>query len=139
MGTLPNLTLHYGRFSLHRVRMRRVSNPEKKVAVWKAEEKGSDVNLACKMLEDGMDGAYEAAVVISNDTDLEWPIRTVRKRFGLPVVVIFPVCQGRRKPAANLRKVASKSIILDQEWLAVSQFPNPLIDARGEFTKPPGW
>jgi hypothetical protein len=32
--------------------------------VWKTEEKGSDVNLACYLLLDAFDGDCEAAVII---------------------------------------------------------------------------
>ena len=37
--------------------------------VLKTEEKGSDVNLATSLLLDGLDGLYESAVVISDDSD----------------------------------------------------------------------
>ena len=41
------------------------------------EEKGSDVNLAVHLLNDAWRGLFDAAVVISNDTDLVTPIRMV--------------------------------------------------------------
>ncbi len=40
------------------------------VEVWKTEEKGSDVNLASYLLLDAFRKESEAAVVISNDSDL---------------------------------------------------------------------
>lgn len=48
-------------------------NPE--VLVYHTEEKGSDVNLATRLILDGLDGLWEEAIVISNDSDLESPIR----------------------------------------------------------------
>jgi hypothetical protein len=43
--------------------------------VYHTEEKGSDVNLATRLILDGLDGLWEEAIVISNDSDLESPIR----------------------------------------------------------------
>jgi uncharacterized LabA/DUF88 family protein len=52
------------------------------------EEKASDVNLASHLLYDMLTGAVEAAVVISNDSDLRLPIRRARQR--VPVGVVNP-------------------------------------------------
>ena len=54
------------------------------------EEKGSDVNLASYMLMDGFDDDYELAVVVSNDSDLELPIRMARTRLGKQIGVFDP-------------------------------------------------
>ena len=43
------------------------------VATW--EEKGSDVNVASHLLVHVLSGDAEAAVVISNDSDLRWPVQ----------------------------------------------------------------
>jgi uncharacterized LabA/DUF88 family protein len=52
------------------------------------EEKGSDVNVASHMLLDLLDGSVDAVVVVSNDSDLAYPLREVRKR--VPVGLINP-------------------------------------------------
>ena len=44
------------------------------------EEKGSDVSLAAHLLNDAWKGLYDAAAVISNDTDLVTPIQMVAKQ-----------------------------------------------------------
>jgi hypothetical protein len=44
-------------------------NPE--VRVYQSEGNGSDVNLATHLIPDGVEGLYEQAVAISNDSDLE--------------------------------------------------------------------
>jgi len=46
--------------------------------VIKTEEKGSDVNLAVNMVNDGWQDKYDIAVVCSNDTDLIEAIKIVR-------------------------------------------------------------
>lgn len=58
------------------------------VSVARREEKGSDVNVAAHLLLDVLQGAVDAAVVISNDSDLEFPIREARQR--VPVGTINP-------------------------------------------------
>ena len=56
------------------------------VATW--EEKGSDVNVASHLLVDVLTGAADAAVVISNDSDLRWPVQETRRR--VPVGMVNP-------------------------------------------------
>ena len=48
------------------------------------EEKGSDVNLGAHLLNDAWKGLFDAAVVISNDTDLVTPIRMVTSSGASP-------------------------------------------------------
>ncbi len=55
-------------------------NGPRTVEVLDTEEKGSDVNLASYLLLDGFEDAYEMAVVVSNDSDLQLPITMVRDR-----------------------------------------------------------
>jgi hypothetical protein len=49
-----------------------------RVELW--EEKGADVNLASWMLYEGCSGAYDAAVVVSDDSDLLGPVRLIQER-----------------------------------------------------------
>lgn len=87
------------------------------------EEKGSDVNLAVHLLNDAWKGLFDAAVVISNDTDLETPIRIVSAELGKPV---FIVCPGRWQVAPKLRKAANYVRHVRDSHLKAAQFPNPL-------------
>ena len=139
LQTIPNLEIIYGHFLTHTVR-RRLANPapgEKLyVEVLKTEEKGSDVNLAAHLINDGCKGRYEVAVVISNDSDLLEPIKIVRHELGLDVGVINP---HHGRTSKELAREASfvKSI---RKWvLKESQFPPILQDAQGEIRKPPEW
>jgi len=52
------------------------------------EEKGSDVNVATHLTEDVCVGAIDAAVVVSNDSDLRLPVQRARTR--VPVGLINP-------------------------------------------------
>ena len=87
----PRLSLIEGTFLFKRRRLRLA--PEQKgapatVDVQVAEEKGSDVNLAVHLLHDGHLGRYDAAVVISNDSDLKLPVDLARQR--VPVGLVNP-------------------------------------------------
>ncbi len=52
------------------------------------EEKGSDVNLASHLLLDVLGGTIDAAVIVSNDSDLRFPVQQARKR--VPVGLVNP-------------------------------------------------
>lgn len=52
------------------------------------EEKGSDVNVASHLLLDVLGGTVDAAIVISNDSDLRFPIQQARNR--VPVGTVNP-------------------------------------------------
>ena len=52
------------------------------------EEKGSDVNVAAHLLVDVLTGVVDAAVVVSNDSDLEFPVSYARTR--VPVGLVNP-------------------------------------------------
>ena len=138
LDTLPNLSIHYGQFRETEVRMRTVSPPPNTVLVKKTEEKGSDVNLASYLLLDGFRHDYEAAIVITNDSDLVEPIRIVRKELGLKVVALIP-CGPTGRPSIEIRRVASKSKIIGLSNLPLCQFAPTLTDANGTITKPSTW
>ena len=57
-------------------------------SVARREEKGSDVNVASHLLIDVCSEAVDAAVIISNDSDLAFPVRWVRER--VPVGTVNP-------------------------------------------------
>lgn len=141
LETIPNLTIHYGMFLEKPVCMKLRNPPPNgpdKAWVLKSEEKGSDVNMACQMLVDAFDDAYEAAIVVTNDSDLVQPIQIVRRKFNKKVVALLPCCNGRPK-SVQLQTVASIARKVDPAHLAASQFPNQLGDANGVFHKPAGW
>lgn len=61
-----------------------------KVKVFLPEEKGSDVNLASHMLLDAFQNEYEVAVLVSNDSDLEEPMRIVTEVFNKKIILVQP-------------------------------------------------
>ncbi len=98
------------------------------------EEKGSDVNLAVHLLNDAWNGLFDAAAVISNDTDLVTPIRMVTAQRGKPV---FIVCPGRGQVAPQLSRAASYVRHVRPAQLRAAQLPNTLPGTA--ISKPAGW
>ena len=107
------------------------------VLVRHSEEKGSDVNLATRLLVDGFNGEYEQAVVVSNDADFAGAMRYVRDDLGLRVTLVNP---DRRNPSP--RDLSNAATYVKRMWkshLRGSQFPDTICDEIGVITKPTGW
>lgn len=68
------------------------------------EEKGSDVNLASHLIHDGWSGQYDVAVLVSNDSDLEEPMRIVTQELRKPIGL---VCPHDGKPVVHLARHAT--------------------------------
>jgi len=111
------------------------TNPPKKVWVDKTEEKGSDVNIAAHLLNDGFHGRYEVAVLVSNDSDLMEPVRIVRKEMNLPLGILNP----HQRHSVALKPLATFMKRIRQADVAACQFPPTMQDAKGQFHKPAAW
>ena len=138
LRTVPALSIHFGHFLAKRKRRPLAQQPRtgpRIVEVLDTEEKGSDVNLASYLLLDGFEDEYELAVVISNDSDLQLPIRLVTTRLKRQVGVFDP----SRRRSFELHSAASWYRPLRQGPLSASLFPDTLSDAQGQITKPVGW
>lgn len=106
------------------------------VSVARREEKGSDVNVASHLLIDTLQKRIDAAVVISNDSDLAYPITVVRTR--IPVGLVNP---SVNYTAGALR--SDRSLGVGDHWfysmieadLQHSQLPPHV----GRLTPPNGW
>ncbi len=138
LETIPNLTIHTGHYVSRPLRMRLANPPIERpatVEVIRDEEKGSDVNLATHLLLDAFKRDCQAAVVISNDSDLEEPVIVTQSELGLTVGVINP--HPPRSRSRALRPTFFKQI--RPAALRACQFPPVLTDAHGKIRKPAGW
>ena len=140
LATLPGYEAHFGVFRTG-VRRRPLATPTPgqptHVLIKNTEEKGSDVNLATRLLVDGFNGDYEQAVVVSNDADFAGAMRYIRDGLGLRVVLVNP--DARNVSPRNLQAAATYVKRLWRSHLRRSQFPETLTDDVGVITKPPGW
>jgi len=145
LKTLPNTEIILGEFRTRKTRAAVVTPPPITIEIYKREEKGSDVNLGAHLLLDAFQNRYEAAIVVTGDSDLLTPIKMVRDQLGKAVGILNPQrlngpnCPKRRS-SAGLHGVASfykKGITWAQ--LQDAQFANALEDQGGTFHKPPTW
>jgi hypothetical protein len=107
---------------------------------WKAEEKGSDVNLATALLADSAAHRFHEAWVMSNDADSTWPVERSQAEYGVWIGVVKP---GRpasyptpecRKDSWHLRRVAAEFRRLKKPQLAACQLPDTLLDTDVPIT-----
>jgi hypothetical protein len=108
---------------------------EENVQVVATEEKGSDVNLASRLLIDAFRRDCELAIVLTNDTDLVEPIRIARDELGIRVALLSP----SDSPARTLRDTVDVVKKVRHGPLHASQFPSVLGDDRGEIHRPRAW
>jgi hypothetical protein len=100
------------------------------------EEKGTDVNLATVLLMDVFNESVDAAVVISNDSDLALPIRIAR--CSVPVGVVNP---GSRPLAGKLQGSVYEGA-RGHWWARLTKDDyrhHQMPAVVGEFRKPPDW
>lgn len=146
---MRGVDIELGRFLQKTKRRPLVSNPRRQEEFHDTEEKGSDVNLATRLLVDYFleRDAYDAAIVVSNDSDLALPVTLLRQQ-GLPLGVVNP----HRKPTLQLwpRDLEAPHFGRKIEVADVtgSQLPDPVTDTTGRvllsragnpITKPPTW
>ena len=140
LATLPGFDSFYGVFRSG-VKRRPLAEPvtglPSYVLVRDSEEKGSDVNLATRLLVDGFNGEYEQAVVVSNDADFAGAMRYVRDDLGLRVTLVNP--DPRNTSPRELADAATYVKRLWKSHLRRSLFPDTLTDGIGTITKPAGW
>jgi len=139
LRTLPDFEIIYGHFLEHKISMplfESLSGITKYVNVMKTEEKGSDVNIAAHLINDGYKGLYQIAILVTNDSDLVEPIKIVQNDLKLAVGVLNP---RPATPSHELRKYAAFVKPIRQGVLAASQFPTLLKDKNGTFHKPAKW
>lgn len=131
----PKVSIHYGHYLRHEVRMENAVPPPPTVRVWKNEEKGSDVNLAVHLLNDAWLNAYDCGVVVSNDSDLCMAIDLAKTR-GKRIGLIPPLGRDRKMSGALgprmtfIRRLSTGS-------LAGSQLPNQIPGTT--IQKPATW
>jgi hypothetical protein len=100
------------------------------------EEKGSDVNVAAHLLLDVLGGAVDGALVVSNDSDLRFPVEQARSH--VPVGIVNP---SGNYLAGDLRGVATAGA--GGHWwarLTCTDLRNhQLPDPAGRYRRPAGW
>lgn len=106
------------------------------VSVARREEKGSDVNVAAHLLLDVLENRVDAVAVISNDSDLEFPVKAARDR--VPVGTVNP----SKSPTAGKLRGSPTDGVGNHWWYQLTatdfhacQLPDP----AGGVIKPAPW
>jgi len=91
------------------------------------EEKMTDVNISVDLLKHAMEDKYDAAMLISGDSDLVPPIKAVHSSFiNKRIFVVFPPNRANE----DVRRVAKgyftlgRKTLLDNQFAASIQLPN---------------
>ena len=132
----PEVEAYFGHFLSHPVTapLAEPVGRERTATVIRTEEKGSDVNLAVHMLNDGWLDAYDCAVVVSNDSDIAEAMRLVRQQHGKRIGLVTP---GNRGTSRQLLAHADFARRIRTGGLRQAQLPDP-IPGTG-IRKPARW
>jgi NYN domain len=142
LRAVGGINIHLGRFQQSKVRLPLVehsdNNRPRMVEVYKTEEKGSDVNLASYLLLDAFRKESDIAVVVSNDSDLEEPIRIMIQELKVPVGLVNPHdAKHRSLDLLKLNPVFYKNV--RPSALRACQLPETVWDGQSEIHRPPTW
>jgi hypothetical protein len=127
---------------------RRVEPPNKadRVAIWKLEEKETDVHLALRMYRDAIRGECEQVVLVSSDSDLVPALKmlaqdvpAVRRGLVLPRAEALPGAERRpaNKALSDLAHWTRREIKTVE--LAASQLPARVPTRKRPIDKPAYW
>jgi uncharacterized LabA/DUF88 family protein len=100
------------------------------------EEKETDVSLSVSLLEDGVNGLYDAALLVSADGDMVPAIRALR-RLAPAVRVIAALPPNRR--SSGLQAVCDATIPIGMAKVRQSQLPETVKVGSHTLARPPHW
>ena len=126
------LEIHYGRFLSKPQRCRKCNE-----LYTRFEEKKTDVNIACQILNDTHLDYYDCCYVVSGDSDLVPPLEIVkRNHLDKRTLVAYPP----DRKSMELCESADGWFAISRQKLKNSQLPEKVITSQGrELRKPAGW
>ncbi|MGD0519740.1 MAG: NYN domain-containing protein [Terracidiphilus sp.] len=132
IGTLPDLSIYWGKFQTDRKECKKCHN-----VTFVPQEKKTDVNIATELLCDAYSDAFDTAIIISGDADLVPPIAAIRRLFPQKkIVVAFPPCRY----STELVLTANASMRIFESYFRKSRLPENVTLASGTVvTRPPKW
>ncbi|WP_299877371.1 NYN domain-containing protein [uncultured Sulfitobacter sp.] len=137
LKTIPELTIHKGKFLTKTITRPLVKDGVTMVTVHDTEEKGSDVNLASHLLMDAFSESFDVALVFSQDTDLLEPLRMVTQELQKTVVLAW---FENPQPGKKHRQAVSAVRNISDGMLRRSQFPKTVLGQGGvKIHRPESW
>lgn len=101
------------------------------------KEKQTDVNIANELLTDAHLNNFDTAILISGDSDLLAPVKSIVRTFNSKSIIIaFPP----RRVSVDLKNSGAFSYYINRRLLAISQLPNEIKKADGfVLIRPSQW
>ena len=132
LGTIAGLSIYYGHFL---PRTRRCPKCGELSQTY--EEKMTDVNIAVELVRDAHEDLFDAAIIVSADSDLSRPITAIRERFpDKRTIVAFPPSRS----SSYLRRIADASFTIRRDTLKDSQLQKHIVKQNGfVLTRPTPW
>ena len=129
LQTLPNLQIYYGHFLSETVTCRHCGHTHET-----HHEKMTDVNISVELMTDAFQDQFDAALLVSADSDLVGPVRAVQRLFKQKrVIVVFP--PARRSGA--LKRVANGYFYVGRDVLSKCVFPDQVVKPDGYILRRP--
>jgi uncharacterized LabA/DUF88 family protein len=100
-------------------------------------EKQTDVNIAIKLVQAGLNDLFDTAVIISGDTDLVPAVQGVQQLFPTKQIgFVFPM--GRT--SNEIRQIANFTMRLSERHVSTCQFPDKIQLSGGvTIERPDNW
>jgi len=118
---------------------------DKRVRVWRLEEKQTDVAIAIAMYRDAVRGEVDQVLLVSNDSDMVPAIRALKADTKVRVGMVFALPEPDapnhdRRPNAELAELADwhRRHVRNDE-LAAAQLPRVVQTKRKPVHKPAYW
>jgi len=103
------------------------------------KEKGSDVNLATRLLDDFYNDRFDSAAILTNDSDQAGPLRIINGRQSKPVGLVTPP-RWSDSPAVALSREAAFRYRISMTMVRECQLPDTVLDADGrKIHRPDNW
>jgi len=129
LETLPKVKIFYGHYQSNKSICRKCGYID-----MIPSEKMTDVNIAVELLSDAYEDKYDTAILISADSDLIAPIKTVHRLFkSKRIVVAFPPARH----SFALKEVAKASFTIGRKKLIDSNFPDEVKKQDGYILRRP--
>jgi uncharacterized LabA/DUF88 family protein len=101
------------------------------------EEKKTDVNIACQILNDAHLDKYDCCFIVSGDSDLVPPVKIIRESFSDKKVII--ACPPKRK-SSELCKSANNFFSISKQTIAINQLPRVIKrKEKSDLSRPITW
>lgn len=100
------------------------------------EEKETDVSLSVSLLEDGVNGLYDTALLVSADGDMSPAIRALRRL--VPYVRVIAALPPNRR-SQGLQAICDATIPIGMAKIRQSQLPETVIAGTRLLTRPSHW